>query len=52
MVRGAACESVVDGGVFVQATWGGKVEIRLLHLKFDGAEDGAPWTVNYRLTAP
>jgi hypothetical protein len=48
-VRGAACESVVDGGVFVQPTWHGRVELRLVHLKFDD-DDGAPWTVNVRLT--
>ncbi|MDP2306144.1 MAG: hypothetical protein Q8P18_08950 [Pseudomonadota bacterium] len=52
-VRGTACESVVDGGVVVQPTFGGRVEVRLVHLKFDStaAEDGedAPWTVNFRL---
>ncbi len=53
-VRGAACESVVDGGVVVQPTFGGRVEVRLVHLKFDSvaadsAED-APWTVNFRLS--
>ena len=47
-VRGQACESVVDGGVFVQPTWGGRVEIRLLHLKFDG-DEGAPWIIDLRL---
>jgi hypothetical protein len=46
-VRGAPCDSVVDGGVVVQPTWGGRVELRLVHLKFDG-EEGAPWTINYR----
>ena len=48
-VRGAACESVVDGGVVVQATYGGRVEVRLVHLKFDGDEEDRPWTIDYRL---
>lgn len=52
-VRGAACESVVDGGVVVQPTFGGRVDVRLVHLKFDAAGDDpaedASWTVNYRL---
>lgn len=48
-VRGAACESVVDGGVFVQPTWGGRVELRLVHLRFDGMDEGSPWTIDYRL---
>ncbi|MDP2313873.1 MAG: hypothetical protein Q8P41_13280 [Pseudomonadota bacterium] len=48
-VRGASCESVVDGGVVVQPTFGGRVEVRLVHLKFDGTEAESPWTINYRL---
>lgn len=52
-VRGAPCESLVDGGVVAQPTWGGRVEIRLVHLKFDGqADEGAPWTVDYRRIRP
>ena len=47
-VRGASCESIVDGGVVVQPTWGGRVEIRLVHLKFDAREEASPWTVNVR----
>ena len=46
-VRGAPCDSVVDGGMVVQPTWGGRVELRLVHLKFDG-DEGSPWTINYR----
>jgi hypothetical protein len=48
-VRGAPCESVVDGGVFVQPTHGGRVEIRLVHLKFDSDAEDSPWTVNVRM---
>jgi hypothetical protein len=48
-VRGAPCESVVDGGVVMQPTFGGRVEVRLVHLKFDAAAEGEPWVVNYRL---
>ena len=47
-VRGAPCESVVDGGLVAQPTWGGRVEIRLVHLKFDGQEEEHAWTINYR----
>lgn len=47
-VRGAPCESVVDGGVVAQRTFGGRVEIRLVHFKFDGRDEASPWTVNYR----
>ena len=50
-VRGAPCDSVVDGGIVVQPTWGGRVELRLVHLKFDGREDESPWSVNYRMIA-
>jgi len=48
-VRGAPCDSVVDGGIVVQPTFGGRVEIRLVHLKFDGSESDSPWTITYRL---
>ncbi len=51
-VRGAPCESIVDGGIVVQPTWGGRVEVRLVHLKFDGRDDDFPWTVDYRLLSP
>lgn len=48
-VRGAPCESFVDSGIVAQPTWGGRVELRLVHLKFDTLEPERPWTVNYRL---
>lgn len=48
-VRGAPCESLVDGGIVAQPTFGGRVEVRLVHLKFDAQEEECPWAVNYRL---
>ena len=48
-VRGTPCDSFVDSGIVVQPTWGGRVELRLLHLKFDTLEAETPWAVNYRL---